>query len=1153
MPDFTESGPRFNSFGGGEGAAGGILGVNQLQDAVDTFARTVDKLSAAAKLLATFRNPQTGQFVSQNDAALGGFPAVQPGVFATFRNPQTGRYMTQNAYASAFQAVSPYNAAPAAAGGGAPAMGGTLGSAAAPAATFGQMAGIGGGGMGIPPTGVWAGPGSAPGGWTWNARFGPPNTGPPAIGGPPAPPGAGGGGNMGGTLGAAQTIGMTLNALASRGVSNMSSQVALNTYQYGGQLLMNGGNYAGNQTLLARNALGTAGTFGGGQMLNDLAFNPTDALQMYAILQQMSGSAVVGNNYPGLTATAGFSYLNPALSGTQAAQAAQQMYQPGTSLSMLMSGLPISALPRAPVTGQMRSMPTVLEGMLGALFPRGTSTSNIAQNLQPGGLLNNELQQYGMNPSTYATPLEAINDLAMGNRGQARMNPGQINQLFAQLGGKNVNQQNAAKATMSRYGINVNDLDTLKALAGTQSAGISDTSAGFTTGLQAATRALGDFRTGLYKVLNSTGLAGPLGFGQGAMGTLGSFGGLGGLGGGLGAGLLISRLLGGGGIGGTGGILGRGILGGGGGGGAGGIGLGTLAAAGGAAAGGAGIGWLINLLGAHLSPAGSPQGNVARAFQGSNMPSSVTGSAGIISWLGNKLSGLFGGGSMTVGVPTGASQPKGNTKNVNTVSTGVSMQAKEAVAAAETKLGDPYQWGGTGPNAFDCSGLTQWAYQQAGVNLPRTSQEQWSFLQKRSIALNKVEEGDLVFATSPGDGGTFNAPGHVAMMISNNRLIQAPHTGADIEIIPYQPGAWTHAGRPSGSLNGGGGGGNLGTPAAIAAALMSMVTGTSGSAHGALGGTSPGLGDNPTGGSVQEGSAFQSAIMGGITAGSGNYGNPGTVTALATTAALTKALAAATGTSTTGSGGKGSIAKGGTAAQNQAIAAGLFSSYGWGTANGSNVEWNDLLKLWTQESGWSNTANNPSSGAYGIAQALPPTKYPVAGRPPWLGGTSNAGTQVTWGMQYIKGRYGDPAGAWAHEVANNWYAAGGVAGAGQVAVVGERGPEIVRMGQQANVISSAQSARLLQSAVAEGPYKATPSTGLNYSQLHPAFAGGTGMNAAGHMTLNFGSNSIVVNMPVTTSAGALTTGASARTVATQIVDQLQKMDIYKAIATGANS
>jgi resuscitation-promoting factor RpfB len=104
------------------------------------------------------------------------------------------------------------------------------------------------------------------------------------------------------------------------------------------------------------------------------------------------------------------------------------------------------------------------------------------------------------------------------------------------------------------------------------------------------------------------------------------------------------------------------------------------------------------------------------------------------------------------------------------------------------------------------------------------------------------------------------------------------------------------------------------------------------------------------------------------------------------------------------------------AQHNQAIAKVLAAPFGWS----SGEQWDDLLSLWNQESGWSNTAEN-ASGAYGIAQALPSTKYPLPGRPPSEGGTSNPTAQITWGLTYILTTYGSPEKAWAHEVADGWY------------------------------------------------------------------------------------------------------------------------------------
>jgi hypothetical protein len=79
------------------------------------------------------------------------------------------------------------------------------------------------------------------------------------------------------------------------------------------------------------------------------------------------------------------------------------------------------------------------------------------------------------------------------------------------------------------------------------------------------------------------------------------------------------------------------------------------------------------------------------------------------------------------------------------------------------------------------------------------------------------------------------------------------------------------------------------------------------------------------------------------------------------------------------------------------------------------------VSLWNRESGWSNTAENPSSGAYGIAQALghgPTNQYPAGpANPP----VSSASAQIAWGLSYIKQTYGSPSAAWAHEESEGWY------------------------------------------------------------------------------------------------------------------------------------
>jgi peptidoglycan DL-endopeptidase CwlO len=99
--------------------------------------------------------------------------------------------------------------------------------------------------------------------------------------------------------------------------------------------------------------------------------------------------------------------------------------------------------------------------------------------------------------------------------------------------------------------------------------------------------------------------------------------------------------------------------------------------------------------------------------------------------------------------------------------------AQVAVDAALSRLGNPYRWGATGPNAFDCSGLMVWAWAQAGVSLPRTSSGQFAGV--RRISRSELQPGDLVFAGSP-------SVHHVGMYIGNGQIVHSPYTGATVSI-----------------------------------------------------------------------------------------------------------------------------------------------------------------------------------------------------------------------------------------------------------------------------------------------------------------------------------------------------------------------------------
>lgn len=97
--------------------------------------------------------------------------------------------------------------------------------------------------------------------------------------------------------------------------------------------------------------------------------------------------------------------------------------------------------------------------------------------------------------------------------------------------------------------------------------------------------------------------------------------------------------------------------------------------------------------------------------------------------------------------------------------------------------------------------------------------------------------------------------------------------------------------------------------------------------------------------------------------------------------------------------------------ENQQIGRDLNDAKGWSSC------WPELKALWTRESTWNERAQNASSGAYGIPQALPGTKMASVAAD-WR---TNARTQITWGLGYIGARYGTPCKAWGHSEANGWY------------------------------------------------------------------------------------------------------------------------------------
>jgi peptidoglycan DL-endopeptidase CwlO len=118
-----------------------------------------------------------------------------------------------------------------------------------------------------------------------------------------------------------------------------------------------------------------------------------------------------------------------------------------------------------------------------------------------------------------------------------------------------------------------------------------------------------------------------------------------------------------------------------------------------------------------------------------------------------------------------------------TTVSGSAMTAAElttALKAAESRRGLPYVWGAAGPASFDCSGLVQWSFAQAGISMPRVAADQART--GPAVPVSQLQAGDLLFYhTDPTDPGYIS---HVAIYLGSGWMIQAPQPGMDVEVVP---------------------------------------------------------------------------------------------------------------------------------------------------------------------------------------------------------------------------------------------------------------------------------------------------------------------------------------------------------------------------------
>lgn len=138
---------------------------------------------------------------------------------------------------------------------------------------------------------------------------------------------------------------------------------------------------------------------------------------------------------------------------------------------------------------------------------------------------------------------------------------------------------------------------------------------------------------------------------------------------------------------------------------------------------------------------------------------------------------LPGGAGLPALTPSAPTLPTPQMPSIS-VQGKVTPKVKGAVNLVQEYLGTPYVWGGENPGGFDCSGLIQYVWGKQGVDIPRTTYDQ--FKAGTPVDKNNLQAGDAVFFT--GSDPMNGLPGHVGMYLGGGKFIEAPHTGADVRI-----------------------------------------------------------------------------------------------------------------------------------------------------------------------------------------------------------------------------------------------------------------------------------------------------------------------------------------------------------------------------------
>jgi cell wall-associated NlpC family hydrolase len=162
-----------------------------------------------------------------------------------------------------------------------------------------------------------------------------------------------------------------------------------------------------------------------------------------------------------------------------------------------------------------------------------------------------------------------------------------------------------------------------------------------------------------------------------------------------------------------------------------------------------------------------------------------TGISAVASAIGKLLPSGAGVEQLVTVVTSGGSSSGAAGAGSSTLSGASSSAINVMLTAAMSRRGLPYVWGGNGPTVFDCSGLVQWSFRQAGITMPRVAADQART--GPAVPVSQLQPGDLLFyhtdATAP------NYISHVAIFLGNGWMIEAPQPGENVHAVPADFGS----------------------------------------------------------------------------------------------------------------------------------------------------------------------------------------------------------------------------------------------------------------------------------------------------------------------------------------------------------------------------